>query len=129
VSAVVGYRGAFGDDSYNGVGGWFAGTFRPGNLRIAAGPTYDLLIGSGTGVAEWWDKNQDPSRYPPGDLSYWGYARIGGARLTAGYGLLDLGPFTGLIELGGQWGTDGSRSYVGGGLRIGIVPKIERYEG
>jgi hypothetical protein len=129
VAPTVGYRSIFGSDNFQGFEGWLAATIRPGNLRIAVGPTYGLYLGSGTGVSPDWNIGQDQVQYPPDSVTYRGFSRCGGAQLTAGYGLFDFSKMQGIVELGGSWQTDGARSYLGGGVRIGIVPFIERYKG
>lgn len=129
VALTVGYRGLYGTDTFHSVTGWLATAIRPGDLRIALGPSYGLLSGSGTGVADWFDIKQDPAVYPVEDLAYAGRAWMGGFAGSVGYGILDVGDtMQGAIELGGAWHTDGARSYMGFGLRVGIVPKVPRFE-
>ena len=128
-AASVSYSGMFGTDVAHNAFGGAALVLRPGNLRIAAGPTYGLISASGTGVPDWFDVGQDPARYPPSTISYSGTAWVGGARLTTSYGLLDFDPLQGVVELGGHWQTDGARSYFDVGIRVGIVPKVPRFKG
>ncbi len=129
VALTLGYRGMYGSDTFHGVTGWLAAAIRPGDLRIAVGPSYGLLTGSGTGVAPWFDINQDPERYPTEELAYSGRAWMAGAVGSIGYGVMDIGDtLQGSVELGGSWHTDGARSYMGFGLRVGIVPKVPRFD-
>jgi len=48
--------------------------------------------------------------------------------VTFGYGLTDFGKMQGVVELGVNWSTDGTRHYINTGLRVGIVPLIERFK-
>lgn len=129
VSGTVAYSGMYGTDSYNGFRGWLAASVRPGNLRVTAGPTYGVIEGHGVGVAPWLDVGQDQQVFPAEQLEFVGRSLAAGVQFTAGYGLLDFGSLMGTVEIGGAWQYDGVRSYVGGGLRIGVVPAIERFKG
>ncbi len=130
VAATVGYTGLYGGDILHGVSGWAAMTVRPGELRIAAGPTYGMIWGRGVGMAEWWDIGHDQAATPNSSLDFVGLGLVGGARMSVGYGVIDFSEkIQGSVELGGSWQFDGVRSYFGGGLRVGIVPKIQRYKG
>lgn len=151
----VGYTGMYGGKtadakrpgSFNGGSVWLAGTLRPGNLRIAAGPAWNVMYGSGQGVACWfelapdetWDPGIDDSddpcvrptdkRYEPNNIKWRGISLAPGAQLSVGYGLMEFGNFQGVVELGGAWATDGERNIINAGLRVGIVPAIERFGG
>lgn len=129
VAGTIGYRGAYGVDVVHGFNGWLAAALRPGDLRLAAGPTYGMVRGSGLGVAGWFDRNQNPVEDPVDGIPYYGYALVGGAQASVGYGLVDLEPLQGVVELVGSWQTDGLRPYYSFGLRIGIWPKVPRFEG
>lgn len=130
IAPVVGYRGMFGDgDTWHHFTGWAAFAFRPGDLRIAAGPSYGVIQGSGTGVAEWFDIGQSRTQSPSDNIEYSGISAGPGFKFSAGYGLLDFDPLMGVVELGGIIQTDGARTYMGFGLHVGIVPKIPRFEG
>jgi hypothetical protein len=134
VAPVIGYRGMFsGDHTFHTLSAWAAFAIRPGDLRIAVGPAYGLVIGSGTGVADWFNPLEDPDQNAySGTLSSVGYEGIAagpGLKFSAGYGLLDFDPLLGVVELGGMVQHDGARVYMGFGLNIGIVPKIPRFEG
>ena len=128
-AASLSYSGLYSEDEFHMGYGWFAGVLRPGALRIAFGPTYGVLVGKGTGVPSWYNVGQDPARYPVDTIKYSGSAWVSGARLTASYGLLDFEPLQGVVELGGHWQTDGARSYFDVGIRVGIVPKVPRFDG
>lgn len=127
-AVTVGYRGLFGtNDTLHDINGWLALTIRPGNLRVAVGPAYGLILGEGAGVADWFDQGQDEDT----DLTsvkYGGLAAGPGANLGVGYGLLNFGKLQGIVELSGSWKTDGDRSYIGAGLQVGIVPKPRTFE-
>ena len=51
-----------------------------------------------------------------------------GGQFSFGYGLMDFGKLQGVVELGGSWETDTTRHFINAGLRIGIVPVIERFK-
>ncbi len=126
----VSYGGLYGtEDVFHQATGWAAAVLRPGDLRIAVGPTYGFITGKGTGVVESFDIGQDTTRNPPASTQYSGSAWMGGARLSAGYGLLDFDPFQGVVAVDGAWSTDTARSYFVFGVRTGIVPKAPRFEG
>ena len=130
LALTIGYSGGFGNDTFHQMTGWFAGVLRPGELRIAVGPTYNVITGKGTGVAQWFDVGQDKAADPVNSLRYEGWSWGGGAQASVGYGLVDLGDsMKGIVELGGGWATDGSRSFSGFGLRLGIVPSVPRFGG
>jgi hypothetical protein len=129
LAATLGYRGMYGSDTLHGVSGWLAAAIRPGDLRIAVGPTWGLVRASGTGVAEWFDVGQDPDLYRVDDLAWEGRAWAAGGQLSVGYGVLDLSDtLQGSVELAGSFSTDGGRPYMGFGLRIGIVPVVPRFQ-
>lgn len=129
IAATVGYHGGFGTDTFNIVSGWFAGVARPGDARIALGPMYQVAFGKGTGVASWFDRGQDPNADPNEDLLYSGLSWGPGVQGSVGYGLLDIDPLQGVVELGGAWQSDGNRNYFTFGLRVGLVPAVPRFEG
>jgi len=129
VAVGVDYAGGYGLDTLHAVGAWSLFVVRPGDARFAIGPQYRLLFGSGTGVAEWFDRGQDPSSQPRSDIRYAGWAFGGGLQAWAGYAPLTLEPLQGVVEIGGSWHSDGARSYLTLGLRVGIVPHIERFDG
>ena len=117
----------FGTDTLNALNVWLAGVARPGDLRLAAGPMYQVTLGSGTGVASWFDRDHAPVTNDT--IGYSGLGYGGGAQVAVGYGLLDLDKLQGLVELGGAWQTDLARSYYQVGLRVGIVPMVPRFKG
>lgn len=131
VSGTVGYAGMIATDDYaHGFRGWLAGSYRPGNARISFGPTYGVIVGKGIGLADWYEgAGQDQTAFPNERLPYLGRSLAGGVQLTAGYGFLEMGSLMGLVEVGGSWQTDGTRSYVGAGARVGVVPWIKRFKG
>jgi hypothetical protein len=128
LAATVGYGGAYGANSMHQISGWIAGVIRPDEWRFAVGPTYNVVLGSGTGVADWFERGQDPSRTTD-SITFAGVAYGGGLQASAGYGVLDLDKLRGIVELGTAWSTDGARSYVGFGVRVGIVPAVPRFKG
>lgn len=131
VIAAAGYQGVYGNDTYHQVTGWLGAAIRPGDLRIAIGPTYNFLHQSGTGIAPF-------LTYEDGTIvdsehlrlaEYSGNAWGPGARLTVGYGVLQISEkYQGSVEIGAQW-MGGPRSYIGIDLRVGIVPRVPRFEG
>lgn len=128
IAATFEYRNLLGgEDQFHGYSGTFYGLLRPGNLRIGLGGTYGRWGGQGLGVYEVFDVGQDTATYPLDTTKYDGESWAGGAKLSVGYGVLDLEPLNGFIELQGFWQTDGVRSYMGGGLRVGIVPQVPRF--
>lgn len=129
VAAGLGYTGGYGLDTMHAISAWALFVVRPGRARFAMGPQYQMLFGSGTGVADWFDRGQDPSSQPRSDIRYAGWAWGPGLQAWGGYGLLDLAPFDGLVEFGGTWHSDGARSYFTLGLRLGIVPQVPRFDG
>ena len=128
LAVTVGYGGAYGANTLHQVSGWVAGVIRPDEWRFAVGPMYSVVLGNGTGVAEWFDRRQDDSRSTE-SITYTGFAYGGGLQASAGYGVLDLDKLRGIIELGTAWSTDGARSYLGFGVRVGIVPTVPRFKG
>ena len=102
---------------------------RPGNLRVAVGPAYGLVLGSGTGVHEDFFVGQDVNRSPTESIGYKGFAAGPGVKFSAGYGIMDFDPLLGVLEIGGTMLTDGARTYMGFGLNFGVTPKIPRFEG
>ncbi len=129
IAMTVGYQGGYGNDTLHNFSGWFAGVLRPGQLRIAVGPKYQLVTGRGEGVAEWFDVGHDQERDSNDLIRNQGMSFGGGAEAAVGYGLIDLDKMRGGIELGGGWMTDGSRNFMGFGLRVGVFPEVPRFEG
>lgn len=129
LAATLGYTGGYGHDTLHGFNAWLAAVVRPGQARIAVGPSYALLTGRGTGVASWFDVGHDPARDPNESLRYQGWSWGGGAQAAVGYGLLDLGSLRGLVELHGSWHTDGARQFGAVGVRVGVVPTVPRFGG
>ncbi len=128
LALVLGYTGAFGgSNTMHQASGWLAGVLRPGQARIALGPSYTVLYGQGRGIYEAYGTG-DQAGLPVEQIDYSGTAWAPGARASLGYGVLDLDKLRGIVELGGNWQTDGSRSYTGIGLRFGIVPAVPRFE-
>jgi hypothetical protein len=109
---------------YTGVGA----VFRPGDARIGFGPIFGLYLGSGKGVSDWYDIGQDQDRNPNLTQPWKGLSGTVGGQLSFGYGLMDFGKLQGVVELGGSWETDGTRQFINAGLRVGIVPLIERFK-
>lgn len=126
---LLGYQGGFGTDTFNLFSGWLAGVARPGDARIALGPMYQVALGQGTGVADWFDRGHDRAADPNSAILYEGASWGGGVQGSFGYGLLDLEPLQGIVELGGAWQNDGHRNYYTFGLRVGLVPFVPRFEG
>lgn len=130
LAATIGYGGGFGNDTLHQFSGWLAGVVRPGEVRIAAGPTYSLITGKGTGVASWFDVGQDTGANPNENIKYQGVSWGGGAAASLGVGVFDVGEsMRGYAELGGGWTTDGARNFMGFGLRVGLVPTVPRFKG
>jgi hypothetical protein len=130
IAATIGYGGGYGVDTMHQFSGWLAGVVRPGELRIAAGPTWSLFSGSGTGLAQWFDVGHDAQSDPNSGIRYQGYSWGGGGAASVGLGVMDIGDtMKGFVELGGGWTSDGARSFSGFGLRVGIVPAVSRFEG
>lgn len=129
LAGTLGYSGGFGTDTFNLVSAWVAGVARPGNLRLALGPQYQFALGSGTGVADWFDRGQDKNTDPNEDLLYGGLSWGPGVQTAVGYGLLDFDALQGVVEVGGSWQSDGARNYFSFGLRVGVVPTVPRFEG
>lgn len=139
VAATVGYSGLFGAHSIHDLTGTLSAAYRPGDLRVAAGPTWGFISASGSGVYDYFYEGIVPGtdneplldevKYPRDNIGYSGYALAGGLQFSAGYGLMDFGKLQGVVELGGSWQTDSTRSYTSIGLRVGLVPKVPRFEG
>ena len=112
VALTGGYTGMYGGRtryadrpaSFNGGNAWLAATIRPGDLRIAVGPTWNLYYGEGTGVACWyelapnetWDppaEGSDPDRcsrpsqptYEPNNIEWRGFSLAPGAAVAVGF--------------------------------------------
>ncbi len=130
VAATVNYRRTFGS-RLNHITLWGAAVVRPGEFRFALGPTWGVVAGRGNGYAEWVDEGQSEAfrEQRQDDAQFTGYSMGGGFAGSAGYGLLDLAGFRGMVELHGQHQRDNQRGYTTIGVRFGIVPKIERFEG
>lgn len=128
IAATIGYMGGYGNDTLHGFNGWLAGVIRPGELRVAAGPSYTLITGKGTGVATWFDVDHNKRADANETLRYQGASWGGGIQASVGYGVLDLDSMRGFAELHGAWHTDGARSFSGVGLRVGVVPTVPRFK-
>lgn len=128
LAPVLGYSGVYGSHTYHSYSGWLAFAIRPGDLRVAVGPSFSVISGKGTGVATWWEL-EEKVVWANEDILYKGSSSAAGGRLTVGYGLVDLEPFQGVVELGGSFRTDGARNYFDFGLSVGIVPWIKRFKG
>jgi hypothetical protein len=126
VAVTATYDGTFGAHKAHTVNGWFAGVVRPEEWRFAFGPTYGLSFAQGQGVASWFDRNQTEA---PEDIEYRGVVRAAGVRASAGYGLMDLDKYRGMLNLDLAWRNDSARNYIGFGLRFGIVPTVPRFKG
>jgi hypothetical protein len=113
--------------SFHAFHGSLGAVVRPGDFRLGIGPVFSVYRGSGKGVAPWFDIDQDHERYPTLGQSWKGVSGAAGAQLTLGYGLTDFGKLQGVVELGANWSTDGTRHFINTGLRVGIVPLIERF--
>jgi len=116
-----------GEDQLHSYNGYLAVLVTPGMLRVGLGPVYGRLGGQGEGVAEWFDIGQDPAAHPNERIVYDGQSWAVGLKLTASYGLLDLEPFQGVPELWAVWQTDSHRSFIGFGVRVGVVPQVPRF--
>jgi hypothetical protein len=119
---------------------------RPGPLRITAGPTWGLVWGRTDNYATWTNEGQnlpvddgftanvytaDGQRRKvceADDCSFRATGVGGGFAASVGVALFDLGPFSGTIDVQANWMRDRYRSYSGIGARIGIVPKLERFQ-
>ena len=129
IAGVIGYTGGFGTDTFNVITGSVAGVIRPGDLRVTLGPQFQVVLGSGTGVATWFDRDHDKNTDPNEQLLYSGLAWGPGVQGSVGYGLLDFDALQGVVDLGGSWQSDGARSYYTFGLRVGVVPTVPRFDG
>ncbi len=127
VATVVGYSGGYGTDTLHNLHVWAAAVMRPGELRVAIGPQYVVLAGSGTGITEEAAKARNVASAE--NFQFGGAAWGPGLQTSIGYGLLDFDTLRGVVELGGSWHSDGARSYFGAGLRVGIVPTVPRFKG
>jgi hypothetical protein len=122
----VGYQGNWSSaDGAHQVTGWLAAVVRQGRLRLALGPTFGMVFQRGYGVSDSLDRALDGDPRLSEDLQYKGTAWGGGASLGVGYGMLDLDPVVGQLELVAMW-QGGERDYLGLGLRFGIVPKVPK---
>ena len=126
VAVTAMYDGTFGAHKAHGVNGWLAGVVRPDEWRFAFGPTYGLTFAEGQGVASWFDRDQAEE---PEDIDYRGVVRAAGVRASAGYGLMELDKYRGMLQLDLAWRNDSARNYLGFGLRFGIVPTVPRFKG
>ncbi len=129
VAAGLGYAGGYGLDTMHAVAAWSLLVVRPGAARLAVGPQYQVIVGTGTGVASWFDRGQDPTSQPREDIRFAGRAYGLGLQAWGGFCPFDVGDLQGLVELGGSWQTDGARSYLTLGLRVGLVPRVPRFDG
>jgi hypothetical protein len=129
IALSAGYAGTYGGaNTLHQVSGWLAGVLRPGQVRIALGPTYSFLYGKGQGVYTPFATG-DAANLPVEQVDYSGYSWGAGVQGSVGYGVLDLDKLRGVVDLGGAWHSDGARSYVGIGLQFGIVPAVPRFKG
>ena len=127
-SSMLDGRNANGNSgSFHAFHGGLGAVIRPGDARLGFGPIFSFYGGSGKGVAPWYDINQDHERYPTLEQSWKGISGAVGAQMNLGYGLTDFGNLQGVVELGANWSTDGTRHFINTGLRVGIMPKIERF--
>jgi hypothetical protein len=128
LALLVGYGGGFGGaHTFHTVSGWAAGVLRPGQTRIALGPSYQFVAGKGQGIYAPFATG-DAENLDVAQLDYSGYSWGAGVRGSVGYGVLDLDKLRGVVDLGGAWHSDGARSYLGFGLQFGIVPAVPRFE-
>ncbi len=103
---------------------------RPGMFRLTAGLTWGLVWGKTRSYATWTAEGQynvdldNPAELP----EMRGWAMGGGLAGSAGAALFEMGPFEGAVEIHGHWMRDDVRSYSGIGVRIGVVPKLERFQ-
>lgn len=124
VAANLQYLGTFGSDTMHGGRAGLNFVLRPGDLRIAVGPTYTIRRAAGRGVADWFQSGRDPA-----DLTYRGMSGAVGADLNVAYGFLDIGDSLQLAGMaGGGFAMDGERTYIDAGLRVGIIPQIGRFK-
>lgn len=120
---------------------------RPGILRITAGPTFGLVWGRTDDYAVWTNEGQnlpdenggftanifddDGNQRKACDAEDCSFRTLGigsGFAGSVGVAVFDLGPFAGTLDLQGNWMRDKYRSYSGIGVRIGVVPKLERFQ-
>lgn len=127
VAATVGFQGGLGTSTFLLTNVALSGVMRPGELRVAVGPQFQITSGSGTGVADWFDIGQIGRENE--DIRFRGLSWGPGVQGSVGYGLLDFGSLRGIVDLGGSWQTDGQRGFYTVGLRVGIVPAVPRFEG
>ena len=125
-AVTLGYDNYFGNHVGHGFTGWAALVLRPADARIAIGPTWGILATSGTGLAQ--DVGSTSDALTAANMTYKGLSQMAGVQLSAGYGVVDLSPLMLLVEADGAWRTDGNRSFINAGLRIGIAPKVERFK-
>ena len=132
VGAVLGYRAGFGDDDLHEITATMLAAIRPGDLRVTVGPTWGIVRGIGQGLSD--DSkpdNWDPETSPIAleDFKYEGWSWGGGGQLGVGYGLLDFGKMQGVVEASGSFRYDSYRTWMGVGVRVGIVPMVPRFKG
>jgi hypothetical protein len=126
MAVTLTYDGSYGGHTFHTTTGWLGVTVRPEEWRFVVGPTYSMSFVEGRGVASWFDLNQEELAE---DIEYRGVVRAAGMRAGVGYGLIDLDKLRGLVQFDLAWRTDASRSYVGAGIRFGIVPTVPRFKG
>jgi len=126
MAVTLTYDGSYGGHTFHTTTGWLGVTVRPEEWRFVVGPTYSMSFVEGRGVASWFDRNQEELAE---DIEYRGVVRAAGMRAGVGYGLIDLDKLRGLVQFDVAWRTDASRSYVGAGIRFGIVPTVPRFKG
>lgn len=138
----VGYHGLFGgapdvgdDPAYEASGsslhqgyGWLAGTYRLGDLGIAAGPVLAAGVGKASGLSGYCDGNpcDGVAAAEAAALAYQpmsGSITSFGGSLGLSYGFLDMGGLKlGASLLGGaQW--DNARTYPWGQLGLTLAPQ------
>lgn len=126
VAGTVGFQGGLGTSTFLLTNVALSGVIRPGELRLALGPQFQITSGSGTGVASWFDIGQIGRENK--DIRYRGLSWGPGVQGSVGYGVLDFGTLRGIVDLGGSWQTDGHRGFYTAGLRVGIAPAVPRFE-
>lgn len=126
LAATVGFQAGLSTRTFLLTNVALQGVARPGELRLALGPMYQHVHGSGTGVASWFDNDQAKDKK---DIGYAGFSTGPGLTGSVGYGLLDFNTLRGIVDLGGSWQTDGHRPFYTVGLRVGVVPAVPRFKG
>ncbi len=125
VALHAGYTVGVGVDEQHALGAGASLVVRPGPWRLVAGPRYQVTLGRGIGVADWFDRGQQ-GEVERADIPYSGAAWGPGAQAGLGYAFGRVGRFALLVEAAGAWHTDGARHYGSSGLRLGLVPRVPR---